>query len=1053
MNESNVNLSWLGLPAPQPPADAHLEDGPRGNRATQSGVSPPLRNTIEDPRMGLLTQIRKRVRTSDYWTVPPRGSPSHRRSRLTNAVLFSHLCGGNRIGACPIERGSDTTRIALFDLDSHKAAVPWPEMQATARRLIATAAARGLQAIPVRSSGGHGIHIIFMWQAPQDARSVRHRLGQVLDECGLKNGTRGVANKQVEIFPKQDSVPADGWGSMFVLPFAGKSVALDPVTLEESDAAEVRLQTSGPVPVAEPEPVREPTSYETTPELEEVSEALSHLDPNEYDYDQWVRLLFAAHAGTGGSEEGFAVFDKWSQRFARYTREETEKQWRAARVKPDGIGVGTLFAEARKRGYVPLSQRPSIEGLTDLVGEAKAKLVGEARAADALGMADALPGMAHLVSEAAQLPEEDRVEVFDKLREVVGDEVAERFAAAVRGADAAIGRAKASAAPKVTAQALIAQFRVESREQVIATWADRAARLPRTEAEEVVAEVERLTGIKPRKLAGALNEAREAAQRARARAAFERDVAGRKIIEAEKGELGPTAAAAEAAVLARVKAGEYVVFGGRLSRVAERELPFTHLIDAEDGKPPVVPVIEQLAPTEVEVAVGKAAVFVSRGINGQRVREHVPPRVIEHLMAAPSKNVPRVSGLISHPVVMPNGEILSEDGLHARSRLFLHGARIDGLRPYTQPEAAAALARLREGLFAEFEFATDADADVAVAAVITAGQRRVMDSAPGLAVLASRQSSGKTTLARVLHLVVTGRDLPVTTLADDEAETQKRLLALLMRSPEVVCIDNVPDGFTFRSASLSAAMTSGELHQRVLGESREASVPTSVMFVITGNNLTLGADEVTRWMPCRLAPRGARPEERRFRYPDVVGHVLRQRESVLRDVVGIVAGFIAAGAPMPQAGTRFNTWDRVVRAPLIWAGASDVAEVFRRNREESADEQAQVALLLALRDLFGENEFPAVEVAKAVRVHESDRVMPGDPSARLVDALAQGRIGDIKSVKAVGRALGAVADRVVEVDGYEIVLRKRLHHGVALYHIEGGPPRVDSVDGGGAGLL
>src|SRR5690606_11851045 len=171
---------------------------------------------------------------------------------------------------------------------------------------------------------------------------------------------------------------------------------------------------------------------------------------------------------------------------------------------------------------------------------------------------------------------------------------------------------------------------------------------------------------------------------------------------------------------------------------------------------------------------------------------------------------------------------------------------------------------------------------------------------------------------------------------------------------------------------------------RVLGESREASVPTSVMFVITGNNLTLGADEVTRWMPCRLAPRGARPEERRFRYPDVVGHVLRQRESVLRDVVGIVAGFIAAGAPMPQAGTRFNTWDRVVRAPLIWAGASDVAEVFRRNREESADEQAQVALLLALRDLFGENEFPAVQVAKAVRVHESDRVMPGDPSARLV---------------------------------------------------------------------
>lgn len=1028
MNEPKVDLSRLGLPAPE----AHLEDGPRGNRATQSGVSPPP----------IRVHLFRGLKTDTVGQVTSFNSRPDARKRLTKAGPFESK------EACPMFSAG------LFDgpiknrtpvefslvVGEHDAGT------VSVDEAIAQLEKAGIAAFIFTSASHTPEHprwrVVAFLRAPCGAEEYRAHLA-------LLNGALGgcLATESGDLSRR--------W---FYGEVAGAAEYRDEVAKGRMLLDDLAATAHGiePIAVKPPKPVAAsapPAGPATDADIDRAISALQSI-PNSgqarLPYEAWRDIAMALHAEAGGDQRALDALIAWT---GDGQEAKTAAIWNGFRLREGGITGGTLIRAAHDAGWIDPSRLPSIEGLENLVGEAKAKLVREAQAADALGMADALPGMAHLVSEAAELSEEDRVEVFDKLREVVGDEVAQRFAAAVRGADAAIGRAKASAAPKVTAQALIAQLRVESREQVIATWADRAARLPRTEAEEVVAEVERLTGIKPRKLAGALNEAREAAQRARARAAFERDVAGRKIIEAEKGELGPTAAAAETAVLARAKAGEYVVFGGRLSRVAERELPFTHLIDAEDGKPPVVPVIEQLAPTEVEVAVGKAAVFVSRGVNGQRVREHVPPRVIEHLMAAPSKNVPRVSGLISHPVVMPNGEIVSEDGLHERSRLFLHGARIDGLRPYTQPEATAALARLREGLFAEFEFATDADADVAVAAVITAGQRRVMDSAPGLAVLASRQSSGKTTLARVLHVVVTGRDLPVTTLADDESETQKRLLALLMRSPEVVCIDNVPDGFTFRSAALSAAMTSGELHQRVLGESREASVPTSVMFIITGNNLTLGADEVTRWMPCRLAPRGARPEERRFRYPDVVGHVLRQRESVLRDVVGIVAGFIAAGAPMPQAGTRFNTWDRVVRAPLIWAGASDVAEVFRRNREESADEQAQVALLLVLRELFGENEFPAVEVAKAVRVHESGGVMPGDPPARLVDALAQGRIGDIKSVKAVGRALGAMADRVVEVAQHEIVLRKRLHHGATLYRVEGGLPRVDSADGGGAGLL
>jgi len=432
---------------------AHLEDGPRGNRATQSGVSPPVDSTIDDPRMRLLTQILKRARTSDHWVVPPGNAPSHRRSQLTDDVLGAHLTGAYKVGACPMERGASTTRLALFDLDSHKGEVSWDEMRSTARRVIDAAAACGLRAIAVRSSGGHGIHLIFMWNEQQDARSVRALLADVLTECGLKNGTKGVREGQVEIFPKQDSVPADGWGNMFVLPFAGKSVALDPYTLQEIGAGAVKLRGSDDVPVVEPEPPREVAAPCDAPELDEIREALAAIDPNDFDYDGWLRILFSVHAGTDGGEEGLALILDWSARFERYdaqaSRAETEKQWSFARSKKEGgITVATLYAAAAARGYVPPSRRPSAEGLTNLVEEAKAKLIAEARGYAQLEIPDALPEAAHLVREAAALPEADRPEVFDQMREAVGDEAMGKFAAAVRAAEEVIARQReASRAP------------------------------------------------------------------------------------------------------------------------------------------------------------------------------------------------------------------------------------------------------------------------------------------------------------------------------------------------------------------------------------------------------------------------------------------------------------------------------------------------------------------------------------------------------------------------------------------------------------------------------
>jgi hypothetical protein len=82
------------------------------------------------------------------------------------------------------------------------------------------------------------------------------------------------------------------------------------------------------------------------PELEEIAFALDTIangDVYSDDYDDWLRVGMAVHAGSGGSIEGCDLWDKFSQRFpAKYNEGACTKKWES--FKPDGrITVATLF--------------------------------------------------------------------------------------------------------------------------------------------------------------------------------------------------------------------------------------------------------------------------------------------------------------------------------------------------------------------------------------------------------------------------------------------------------------------------------------------------------------------------------------------------------------------------------------------------------------------------------------------------------------------------------------------------------------------------------------
>lgn len=153
--------------------------------------------------------------------------PRRLKKAFTTEMLAEHCAGRKAYGLCPITPGESTTSVAVLDLDDHNGLLEWEEMLATAASLAEELTLRGYRPLAFRSSGGSGIHLYVMWEDPQDAYSVRELMKEVLASCELSPGTKGVGAGQVEIFPKQDEVPTDGYGSMFILPFAGQSELLE----------------------------------------------------------------------------------------------------------------------------------------------------------------------------------------------------------------------------------------------------------------------------------------------------------------------------------------------------------------------------------------------------------------------------------------------------------------------------------------------------------------------------------------------------------------------------------------------------------------------------------------------------------------------------------------------------------------------------------------------------------------------------------------------------------------------------------------------------------
>jgi len=152
-----------------------------------------------------------------------------------------------------------------------------------------------------------------------------------------------------------------------------------------------------------------------------------------------------------------------------------------------------------------------------------------------------------------------------------------------------------------------------------------------------------------------------------------------------------------------------------------------------------------------------------------------------------------------------------------------------------------------------------------------------------------------------------------------------------------------------------------------IGMAAFAFIPVLQRAVI--DNVIIAGDLVRRFLLCRMDAGVERPESRRFRF-DPIELLKRDREHYVKAVLNITRAYLESGNRVDVAPFgSFETWSRMVREPLIWAGWPDPVRSIELAAELDPDRQHLEAMVAAVHSIVGLKPF---DVASLVGLAKSD---------------------------------------------------------------------------------
>lgn len=389
-----------------------------------------------------------------------------------------------------------------------------------------------------------------------------------------------------------------------------------------------------------------------------------------------------------------------------------------------------------------------------------------------------------------------------------------------------------------------------------------------------------------------------------------------------------------------------------------------------------------------------------------------------------------LNAVITTPTLRLDGSILSQPGYDkATELLFMPKSDVPSIKLNPSLEDAQnALEYLWEP-FKDFPFVDGIDRAAHLSALFSAIVRPVIPTCPAFGYDAPTQGSGKTLLARCVGILATGSDPAIYAPTDVEEEVRKRLTAILLEGQGAFVLDNVIGQFD--SAAISAFLTGVKSADRILGVSKNVSLPNRSLMLVTGNNLSPVGDMARRIVCSRIDPISATPFLRAFDMaPDT--YCLVNRQSMAAAVLTILRyHFGTCGGDRIGRGNTasFEDWDRLVRQTVLRVHKEvrpghfgDVADLFSASMSNDPAREALKQLLQSIVDLVGlDRSATAAEIFAEAKgstcdFTKTEDFTPGDHFWEALHELMPQKKASEWSVKSLGRVLnnrnGAVAGQL-----------------------------------------
>ena len=263
--------------------------------------------------------------------------------------------------------------------------------------------------------------------------------------------------------------------------------------------------------------------------------------------------------------------------------------------------------------------------------------------------------------------------------------------------------------------------------------------------------------------------------------------------------------------------------------------------------------------------------------------------------------------------------------------------------------------------------------------------------------------------AKLISEIVTGRDFSRHPYTHDDAEMRKVITTVVERGLQMVLLDNI-DGL-FGLPSIDAALTGTSWTDRRLGKNESIEGLLRTCWYLSGNNITITGDAIRRILRARMLSKMEHPEDRTgFKIPDIRKYVRENRKSLLSDIFTILRGYILAGMPdqkLSEWGS-FESWSRIVRGAVVWAGMRDPGETrigMRKNSDRKAETLAR--LIAGLEEITADKPLRTDEIISTLETHK-------DKYSVLRVALSElcgTPIGTLPDARQIGSQLGQVREK------------------------------------------